>query len=332
MRRPWWMLLLLVTLMAAHASAQSSPASASGEGKGAQETFREAQKLYEARDWEGALPLFREAFADSGSPNAHLYVARCLRELGKLDEAYEEMKATVAKATELAEEEAKYAPTRDAAATELALLERKVARIVVAIADPPSGTSVELNGKPLPADKLGVPIAVMPGEIEVRASAPGSAGSSATVDVGAGQMKTIALALAGADDSEAPPPVVVEEPQRRDSAPPTGGGLRTAGFVAAGVGVVGLAVFAIAGSMANSRFATLEDECGDSRCQDPKYADTVDEGKRFDTMANIGLVVGALGLAAGGAMIVFGGPSKPSEGASVAVSPSALSFGYRGRF
>src|SRR5690606_36414471 len=113
----------------------------------------------------------------------------------------------------------------------------------------------------------------------------------------------------------------------------SGGGvpLRTIGFVAAGVGVAGLAAFAIAGSMAKSEFDTLEEECGSARCTDPKYADNVDSGKRMQTIANIGLIVGAVGVVAGGTLIVLGGPSK-KEGAGLLVMPGSLGVGYRGRF
>src|SRR5437868_6752686 len=53
--------------------------------------FKAAQQLYDKGDFAGALALFRDVMGINGSPNARLYAARCLRELGRLPEAYEEL-------------------------------------------------------------------------------------------------------------------------------------------------------------------------------------------------------------------------------------------------
>jgi hypothetical protein len=49
----------------------------------------------------------------------------------------------------------------------------------------------------------------------------------------------------------------------------------------------------------------------------------VDRGKTLDAVANIGLAVGIAGLVGGAALIIVGGPSKPS-GLSAYVSPGGL--------
>ena len=54
------------------------------ESADAAKAFEEGRKKWEAKDPAGALPLFQKAAQQSGSPNARLYVARCLRETGKL--------------------------------------------------------------------------------------------------------------------------------------------------------------------------------------------------------------------------------------------------------
>ena len=53
-------------------------------------TYAAAKKLFDAQSYAKALPLFQDAYAQSKSPNARVYVARCLRELGRLPEAYDE--------------------------------------------------------------------------------------------------------------------------------------------------------------------------------------------------------------------------------------------------
>jgi hypothetical protein len=322
---------LLVTPLAV--SAQTAGAASAAELRAAGKKFREAQKQYEQKQYAAALELAREALEVSGSPNARLYVARSLRELGRHAEAYEEMSLTLREASEMAQSEAKYAPTRDAAAAELALLQRKVGRVIIALADPPPGARVELNDERVAGERLGHPIAVMPGEIVVVATAEGAATIERKLVLAAGETRTLALAFSDSSRhaSGEPPPAVGVEPATRDEPAPSGGALRTVGFVTVGVGVAGLAAFGIAGFMAKSEFDRLESECGSQRCGDAKYADNVDRGKRLETVANIGLIVGAVGLLAGGTMILFGGP-KQKEGAELVVSPGGFELGYRGRF
>jgi hypothetical protein len=180
----------------------------------------------------------------------------------------------------------------------------------------------------------------MPGEIVVGATSSRSEPIERRLKIGPGETKTLALAFRteradrprdqeeGADAPEPAP----QDSDPADTADTTNDGtLRTLGFVSAGVGVAGLIAFGIAGSMAKSEFDQIEEECGSQRCSDPKYADNIDSGRRLQTMANVGLVVGAVGLVAGGTMILLGGPKK-REGAGLIVEPGGLALGYRGRF
>jgi hypothetical protein len=324
-------LLLAFALLVAPVSALAADAPSQAELEQATKDFKEAQKKYDSKDYAGALELARAALEVTGSPNARLYVARSLRELGKNAEAYDEMSITLRETTERAQSEPKYVPTRDAAAAELALLGRKVGRVIIAVADPPPGTRVEMNDAAIDDARLGQPIAVEPGSLRVRATAKGQEPIERNIEIAAGEVRTLALAFgAAASDEDEPEPEPAPAPDRPAPAA-SGGGVRTLGFVVAGVGVAGMAAFAIAGSMAKSEFDTIEEECGGDRCTDPKYADDVDRGKRLETIANVGLVVGAIGLIAGGTMIVLGGP-KQKEGAGLMVSPGGLGVGYRGRF
>ena len=120
-------------------SVASTPAAAQGQTAPAVDDFASARALFNAGKVAEALPLFRDVYARSSSPNARLYVARCLRKLGRNPEAYDEMEATLREATKRAETEPKYAQTRDSAAAELALLEPLVGKLIIAVADPRPG-------------------------------------------------------------------------------------------------------------------------------------------------------------------------------------------------
>jgi hypothetical protein len=205
----------------------------------------------------------------------------------------------------------------------------------VALVDAPPGSKVELNGKVLETPRVGVPVAVAPGEVDIKGSAEGSEPVSKHVKVQAGETQTVTLVFkekSTASPDEAEPAAAPNEPTHDTPHKKSGGGLRTAGYVTVGVGVAGLAVFAITGSMAASKFNQLKSDCGGKRCTDQKYADTVDSGKRLETISNVGLIVGGLGVIAGGTMIIVGGPKEKASAASIDVSPNGFSLGYARRF
>ncbi len=324
-------LFLLFALLFASTPCFAAPSPE--ETKAALEKFKQAQKSFDAKDYATALELARAALEITGSPNARLYVGRALRELGQLAEAHAELERTLRDSREAANKDPKYGPTRDSAAAEIALLDQRVGKVIVAVVDPPPGVKVELNGKALDTTQVGQPVAVAPGDVLARAHGDGAAAVEKLIQIAAGATQTITLVFRTAA-AVAPAVATPTKPAADADAPPkkSGGTLRTAGYVVAGVGVVGIAVFAITGSMANSKYGELEDGCGSTRCSDPKYADTVDSGKRLQTIANVSLIAGGVGLLAGGALIVFGGPKERASSAAIRAAPGGLSLEYAGRF
>jgi len=302
---------------------QSAKAAPSGAPSAADEAFRKAQEQFLAKDYAAALPAFEQLLAQSGSPNARLYVARCHKELGHLGEAYEQMERTLRDATRLAPTEPKYEGTRNNAAVALAMMDQLVGKIVVAMAETPSGIELEVAGRKIDAERIGQPIAVEAGRIVVNASAPGRQPAKAEIEVPIGKTKTVTLTLAREAGRQSKPQV---------SAEPGGGQVRTAGIVVAGVGAASLVAFAITGGLALSNYNRLRDECGGVRCTDLAYAGDVDTGKTLRLVANVTLAAGAACLAAGTMMIIFGGPSEEPSAASLEIAPSGPGFVLRGRF
>lgn len=274
--------------------------------------FAEAQRRFDDGDYEAALPLFRKAYEATRSPNARIYVARCLRELGRLTAAYDEMHATMREATEKAEQDDKYVPTRDAAAAELAMLEPRVAKLIVTVRDEVEGMELSLNDRTLASDRLGVPRTVEPGLQQVVVTAPNRKRARHEVDLKGGQTRTLTVApgalLSGEGPTGPKPPGGTPPP---DGSEATGGGVRIAGFVVGGLGLAALGVMIGTNVAADAELDTLERECGTERCTDPSYADTVDRGQTLETVANVSLVAGAVLLAGGIGMIIFGGPTTP---------------------
>ena len=323
-RRAIGAVVVAIVFMAEPALAQPAQADAKVE-------FTAGQKLFDAGRQAEALPHFRKAFAASNSPNARLMVARCLVALGKTAEAYEEMATTTREATARAEADPKYARTRDAAAAEMALLERRIGKLVVALAEPGAGAAVTLDGAPLGAERLGVPVAVQPGTMTIVATHAGDNPVRREVTIGAGETKTVAIAFTSAATAGVPPGAALPGTAPGE-ARTQGGGVRIAGFVIAGLGVAGMGAFAGAGLAAKSKFSAVETECGNARCTDPKYGDVIDSGKRLQMIANLGLGVGIAGLVGGAVMIAVGGPSKAALPAQIEVGPNGAGLRFAGTF
>lgn len=288
--------------------------------------FKAAQQLYDHGKFPEALSAFNEIVSVGKSPNARLYVARCLRELGKLTDAYNEMTLTLRDATERAEREPRYAQTREAAAAERAAIALKIGLLTIALTDRPAGLSITVGRDVIDPSRLGEAVPIAPGAVVVTVWAPGRQGVRRELSIGAGAAETLALNL----------PMAAKEVVKEETAPPdapraqTGGGVRTLGFVTAGLGVAGWGTFAVAGLLANSKYASVSGACGGARCTDPAYAEQIRAGRTLDTVANIGLVTGIAGVAGGALMILLGGPRDKQV--IVTPSPEGAWVGYRARF
>ncbi len=307
-----------VLLLTARAPAAPPPAASA-----TRQAFARAQQLFDAGELARAAALFRELYETTRSPNAHFMLARSLIALDRLPEAHEEMSVALREATDAAKiEPKKYETTRDAAATQLALLDRSVGKIIVIVV-PPSVATITIGGSPLPGSKLGVPVAVAPGVLTVEATVSGGSPQRAQISIAAGETKTLPLSMVKAVSR--PPPERIRPPPEP---PSQKSHVRTAGFVIGGVGVAGLIIGAATGVGATSKLSRLEEECGGARCVDPKYAGVVDDGMRLQMITNVALAAGAAAIVAGGLMIAFGGPTgaarePTAQPLSAGVAPTA---------
>jgi hypothetical protein len=320
--------LLGRVLLAAALMTVCAPASVVAKAPDAVQQFASAQKLYDSGDYAAALPLFRKVLAHSGSPNARLYVARCLRELGRLPEAFEQMDTTQRDAALRAQTEPKYAQTRDASAAERAILESRIGRLIIAVANPPPDVQVTLNDQVLPAERLGSATTVNPGTMRLTIEAPGMEKIQRRVSIAAGETKTVALTLQAVDNDPPPPPPATSQP---DVPQQSGGAVRTVGFVVAGLGVASLAAAGVSWFASDQKFSSAGEECG-SPCSSEKLNEIKGSVNTLDTIATATLIGGVVGTVAGTAMIMFGGPSTAPTTATLSVSPGLAMIGCTGSF
>lgn len=287
------------------------PAVAEGD-EAARQKYKDALRLHDDGKCDQALPMFREVAERLNSPNARLYVGRCLHQLGRVAEAYDALTVALEEATQRAQTEERYAKTRDAALAERGIVAIKVGLLTIQVPKQPPGLVVSLNGEAIELRRLGKPLAVEPGEQVVSALAAGHERFERNVTLSGGGAETVTVELTASQTSPD------DEPLPDETAPTTGGEVRIAGFFVAGLGVAGWATFAISGLLAQDKYDTTYEACGGQHCTDPAYSDDISTGRTLETVANVGLVIGIVGVLAGSAMIVFGGPTSGGDQAETA--------------
>jgi hypothetical protein len=286
----------------------------------AQSRFLRGKELLAKKDFAGALGEFRASQEIVASPNTRLQIARSLLGQGKTVAAYVEFGRTAVEAKELLAQDTRYQRAYDAANAERAELEPRLGFVSMQIENPSDGTTVTVAGEPVQRAAWPEPAPVIEGDTTVVVQTPGHAPVERTVSVKAGQKfsLTVDAQSGAADATQVAGPSSPGQGAHSDGMSP----LRLGAYVAGGVGVLGLATFAVFGAMASSTYGDLNGACGGGPCPASKSGE-ISSGKTDETLANIGLVVGALGVGAGATLFVLSMPkSSPAASAAVVVSPN----------
>ena len=294
--------------LAQPAAGAAAPAPSPQAVQAATKAFQDGLKSFQAKKFGIALDAFQRSYDTVKSPNSLLYVARCHAELGKPKEAYRVYTRVIAEADERAATEAKYAPTRDTAKLEIGELSAKLALLTIEISNASAETRLRVQGGIVAREEWGKPMPFDAGAVQITVDTPGQAVVERSIDLSVGMNELKQAQVELSTDG--------------------GGSLLPYAIMAGGVGVVGMGVFAVAGSMSNGTYSELEDACGGSPCPSSQNS-VIDRGQTEQTIANVGLVVGAVGLAAGAALLVVDLTSG-GEGADSAASrsrPLALDVG-----
>ncbi len=261
-------------------------------------------KAAKAKKHDDALAAFKESYGAVASPNSHLMIARELAELGRHEEAWSEYDKTIAEAEAAAQADPKYANAATSAKNEQAELKAKLAFVKLTVTGAGPGSRVTVRGKEIAEADWNKPVVVTPGSVRVELVSSDGKETVKEVDAAAGGEVAVDLSPAapapaagtGAGSGEASAKVEAS----------TGGGpsMRTWAYIAGGVGVAGLATFGIFGAMNNAKHSKLEDECKDGVCPS-NLEEERDAGKSYQTIANVGLIVGVVGLGAGTALYLM---------------------------
>ena len=189
------------------------------------------------------------------------------------------------------------------------------------IQNPSDDTRVVVGGEEIRRAAWAEPAPVVAGMTEVVVTTPGHAPVSRTITVPAGQRAELTVDAQSGDALGGPPQPPPEPPR-----PPSEGmaSLRPWAYVAGGVGAAGLLTFAITGAMAKSTYDDLNGACHGGPCP-PDKSGEISSGKTQQTVANVTLVLGLLGVAGGATLFVLSMPKgAPASNAALVVTPGGL--------
>ncbi len=269
----------------------------------AQELFKGAKMSFDFGRFSDALPKFRASYAIVRSPNTHLSIALCLSELGEKTEAFNEAVGTEAEARAEGE---RYAETATRAAELRAKLSPEVAVVTVQVSHADTAgaaATVLLGGEDLPRDRWNVPRAMQPGDLEIIGRYHGAEREKKTIHLVVGTPQSVTVDV-GAPAAPSGEPLLRPKKTHAEPVEAEGSALLPLAAVAAGVGAGGLTVFAVFGLMNQSTYDALETQCRD-RCARADIEEKVADGKTQQTVANIGLVVGGIGVAAAATFLLL---------------------------
>ena len=289
--------------------------------------YTRAMQAFDGGNFEAALQGFQESYDIVASPNSHLMIVRTLSKLGLAAEAYAMLHDVIAEA-EAAQDTVKYGKTAEAARAEQEQLRSQLALVTVDMA-----AAAVINGQLIPPQRWGKPIPVEPGELEIVLRTPDGRTERKKITLKVGEATTVSPAGARRPRKQSSSGTYVStEPVVLEAEPavqPSGISHRTLAFVAGGVGLAGMAAFTIFGLANNAQFADLESKCGPDRVCPESLASSAETGRTYQTLANVGLGVGVVGIGAAVALWLTK-PAAPQPEAAASSGTPQLMVGPRG--
>jgi hypothetical protein len=285
----------------------------------AERLFREGQKLMEERRYGEACPKFEAAYRKDQQLGTLLNLAYCHKEQGAVWQAWLEFKEAEVKAIEL-----KRTDRKEFAKQRMTELEKSLAKGVVEVQQKIDLTEVLVEDRRVPEAEKGQVFAIEPGQRKFTFRAKGKKQLVTLVTISkSSQPQRITVPEMEEQPKEAPIPETppqkpVEKPQPPPPPPPDTGWspLKTAGLVAAGVGLVG-------GGALGTIFGL---KASNSKCAPgppPCNAEEREEAGLDSAISTASFIGGSALLVGGLALFIF----APSGKATAASSSSSLAPG-----
>lgn len=273
-------------------------------------------------DAELGSQKLEKAFELLQAPSIALWSARALVKRGRLVEASERYLQAGRLPSSEGNEQAVQMQAQKDAARELAELNPRIPKLVVAVdGASPDEVTVSLDGKSVPSALLGEEQFANPGAHQVTGVRGAEHTDEAVTLVEAQSARVVlhfhqpaagALAPSPAPTQTTPPsnpPKASGAVSSAGTAEP--GASHTLAFVALGVGAAGLLTGGITGIVALGKHSDLNDNpaCHDGTCFDSVQGD-VDSFRTMRTVSSIGFIAGGVFVATGLVLLLTSGPSQ----------------------
>lgn len=270
-----------------HQREEGKSASQAGQWQKARDAYHAAWQL--KQDWKLAANLGRAEFQVGRYRDAAEHLAYCIREAppGLSREAPAEWNAL-----------------RD-------LLQKARGKVeALAITVEPAGAEVVVGGVVVGRAPLRDPVFVEPGMVTIEARMAGYATGRVSLTAGAGKEEAVKLVLAA---PVSVPVKVVEQPAGVER--PRVSGKQLAGFVAAGVGVVGLGIGGVTGIMALGKYGETWNGCSRSAAHCPQEnTDAARAGTALTAASTTAFALGLVGAGVGTYLLWTTWPRRGSVG------------------
>ncbi len=303
--------VLGAAMLPSTALAQEPAAETTAEAlKRAREQFGQALALQTAGDWAGALSLLKEVAAVKSTPQVRFNMALCEERLGKLVAALGDYELAAADArAERADQVAEEVEAR------LEALRARIPKLTVTRGSGAEAAIIALDGVSLGDQVIGMPMPTDPGPHTVEAKAPGFKPFRRSIRVAEQQSETIEIVL---EPEPAAPSVGFVGGAQTSSGDPRGA--RIAGYVIGGAGLASLGASGIFFGLRAGKISDLDKRCPERQCASRDQQSDIDAGKRYTTIANVTLAVGAAAVA-GGLVLILTSSSSAEPALALAPAP-----------
>jgi hypothetical protein len=314
-------------------SLASKPAAAQGTAA-AEALFNEARKAMDAKDYDTACKRFRESNRLDPAVGTMLNLATCEDRRGRVATAWELFRGAYEKLPPSD-------PRHDYAKAQVDRLEPRLPHVTLTLAaGAPADTKVRDGETVYSGAAFGLPLPVDPGKHELVIDAPGRETRTLSVEIREAATMTIEIApgvekVETAAGGDTPPSaqgdVRVSAAAGGES---SGFGKKQWGFVAGGVGIVGIGVGITTGIMALGKKSTTDEQCSEAlqRCSQEGH-DAASSGRTLATVSTVGWIVGALGVGAGVYLVLTSGGEKgPVTAIETRALPGGAALSLKHRF
>lgn len=295
-------LMVLGVLLGGHGQADAQPSS--GKAAARAHAMR-GVALYKRRQYERALEYLQKAEQAFHAPTHVLFMARCKRELGQLNEAHDLMIEVLIDAV-ASDAPAAFARAVEQARDEAAKLRQKIATVIIEVEGAKTEEiQITLDGEVIDRARIEFPIAITDGEHVVGASEEIGGIAERTISGRVGVTQAVTLTLVPDDGAELYAPVEEAEPDEPPPPPPEPAfHLPLWPTVTTGAGAGVLLIGAILGGVTLSEAGDIKDQCQGNICP-TELASDGDSAESMGHAATALIVIGSVAAAAGATWLTF---------------------------